>query len=91
MTSIDIEYSENAQDITFKCFDGYANGSISTNDHFTINGEPSPVDLDGFHNITLGEWTNYKRMHNGVLYRVPEVNDCEIFKTMVTQRMSLGD
>ena len=53
--------------------------------------EPSATDLDGFHNITIPEWTNYKTLKDGILYRIPEINNCELLGSRVTERAEYGD
>lgn len=91
VTNIDVLYNENYELIEFLCYDGYANGSISTIDHFTNDGVSSATDLDGFHNITIPEWTNYKKPQDGIVYRIPEINNCELISTSATERQNYGD
>lgn len=92
VTGINIEYFQDTDDIDYKCFDGYANASISTRDYYTIDGAASILALDGSHNITLEEWTTYKNPigHDGTYYRVPETNDCKVIQGTATPRVDWG-
>ena len=91
LTSIDIKYFTDHTAVVYECYDGYANGSVSTKDYYTIAGAASPVDIYGRHNITLKEWTTYKKPFGDVYYRVPEINDCTVISGSTTKRQDFGE
>lgn len=93
LTSLDILYDQDTAEIKYECRDGYANGTISTKDYYTIDGAASPIDIYGRHNITIGEWTTYKDPagFGETYYRVPETNDCEVISADATARQDFGE
>ena len=100
MTGVDIEYWKDSEQIVYNCYDGYANGSISTAEYYTIDGAPSTFDIYGSHNITISEWTvnkdplgvvNADNPTVGTYYRVPETNECEVMSGTTTPRADYGE
>ena len=86
LMGIDILYDRDTSEIVYLCEDGYANGTISTRDHFGNSPRGRNYDQHGYHNITISEWTRYKLPKDDTVYRAPEVNDCEVISGTATER-----
>ena len=93
LTSFSIQYGRDINWIKYQCIDGYSNGTYET-EKYKVNGNTvkdskgQPVDEQGRRNITIKKWTDELALTNKQnIYRLPEVNDCELIKTIATERI----